>query len=203
MSAPDLLWVCSTGRRTITTWTATTTPVHLCHSTRTWGVIASTILTALDVNGASGVVLSQRVLHHTCVISRILQFCFVDLDSGVFPVGDNTCTVESGDSGQGGNNMETQQVETRGTERGWQQGNSTTANVFLKRMWVVLGQRGLTGQSQNQSYWKLCFTFFFITFLKVLQILSRTRDGYCARLPCFSFYPVDIRTVQNTSRPPS
>lgn len=32
-------------------------------------------------------------------------------------MGDNTCTAESGESGQGGNCMERQQVETRGTER--------------------------------------------------------------------------------------
>lgn len=55
------------------------------------------ILTALDVYGASGVVLSQQILHHTCVIPRILHSRSVDLDSGVFPVGDNTCTAESGD----------------------------------------------------------------------------------------------------------
>ena len=32
-------------------------------------------------------------------------------------MGDNTRTAESGESGQGGNSMETQQVETWGTER--------------------------------------------------------------------------------------
>lgn len=32
-------------------------------------------------------------------------------------MGDNTCTAESGESGQGGNSMETQQVETWGTKR--------------------------------------------------------------------------------------
>lgn len=69
------------------------------------------------MNSASGVVLSQRVLHHTCVIPRILQFRSADLDSGVFPVGDNTSTAESGESGQGGSNMETQLVETWGTEK--------------------------------------------------------------------------------------
>lgn len=88
--------------------------VHLCHFTCCLGV---SILTALDVNSASGVVLSQRVLHHTCVIPRILQFCSADLDSGVFPVGDNTRTAESGESWQGGYSMETQQVETWGTAR--------------------------------------------------------------------------------------
>lgn len=55
------------------------------------------ILTALDVYGASGVVLSQQILHHTCVIPRILHSRIADLDSGVLPVGDNTCTAESGD----------------------------------------------------------------------------------------------------------
>lgn len=79
--------------------------------------LSSSVLTALDVNSASGVVSSQQVLHHTCVIPRILQFCFVDLDSGVLTVGDNTCTAESGESGQGGNSIETQQVETWGIER--------------------------------------------------------------------------------------
>lgn len=54
------------------------------------------ILTALDVDGASGVVLSQQILHHTCVIPRILHSRSADLDSGLFPVGDNTCTAESG-----------------------------------------------------------------------------------------------------------
>lgn len=55
------------------------------------------ILTALDVYGASGVVLSQLILHHTCVVPRILHSRSADQDFGVFPVGDNTCTAESGD----------------------------------------------------------------------------------------------------------
>lgn len=59
-----------------------------------WGVA---ILTGLDVYGASGVVFSQQILHHTCVIPRVLHSRSADLDSGVFPVGDNTCTAESGD----------------------------------------------------------------------------------------------------------
>lgn len=78
-------------------------------------VARESVLTALDVNSASGVVLPQRVLRHTRVIPRILQFCFADLDSGEFPAGDNTCTAESGESGQGGKkkSMETQQVGTQ------------------------------------------------------------------------------------------
>lgn len=64
---------------------------------------AVAILTALDLYSASGVVLSQQILHHTCVIPRILHSRFVDLDSGVFPVGDNTCAAESGDWWQEGN----------------------------------------------------------------------------------------------------
>lgn len=99
----------SSGKRTVIT---TSTTVYMCGIS-----LVESVLTALDVNSASGVVLSQWVLHHTCVIPRILQFCSADLDSGVFPMGDNTCTAESGESGQGGNSMETQQVETWGTER--------------------------------------------------------------------------------------
>lgn len=60
-------------------------------------VLVAGILTALDVYSASKVVFSQCILYHTCVIPRILQFGFADLDFGVFPVGDNTCTAESGD----------------------------------------------------------------------------------------------------------
>ncbi|TNN44833.1 hypothetical protein EYF80_044982 [Liparis tanakae] len=67
------------------------------------------VLTALDVHGAGGVVLSQRVLHHTRIIPRILQLCSVDLDPGVLPAGDNTRWAESGE--------ETQQVATWATER--------------------------------------------------------------------------------------
>ncbi len=106
-----LLFDLSFGKRTVRT---TTTMIYICATSH---AVQESVLTALDVNSASGVVLSQRVLHHTCVIPRILQFCSADLDSGVFPVGDNTCTAESGESGQGGNSMETQQVETWGTER--------------------------------------------------------------------------------------
>lgn len=116
--------------------------VHLCHFTCCLGV---GILTALDINSASGVVLSQWVLHHTCVIPRILQFCSADLDSGVFPVGDNAHTAESGESWQGGNSMETQQVETWGVERqttgqtaAWQQHFALTgihAHLIWGQIW--------------------------------------------------------------------
>lgn len=71
------------------------------------------VLTALDVDGAGGVVPPQRVLHHTRVIPRILQPCSFDLDSGEFPVGENTRAAESGERRQGGSGMETQHVETR------------------------------------------------------------------------------------------
>lgn len=96
------------------------------------------VLTALDVYSASGVVLSQRVLHHTCVIPRILQFCSADLDSGVFPVGDNTRTAESGESGQGGNSMETQLVETWGTER-----QATGQAAAWQQLFALIGTHNL------------------------------------------------------------
>lgn len=102
-----------------------------CTSVPLRSLLRRLLLTALDVNSASGIVLSQLVLHHTRVIPRILQFRSADLDFGVFPVGDNTRTAESGESGQGGNSMERQQVETWGTERqttgqavAWQQRRS-------------------------------------------------------------------------------
>lgn len=79
--------------------------------------LGESVLTGLDVNSAAGVVASQRVFHHACVIPRILQLRWGDLDSGVFPVGDNTCTAESGESGQGGNSLGGQQVESWGTKR--------------------------------------------------------------------------------------
>ena len=85
----------------------------------------------MDVDSASGVVLPPRVLHHTCVIPRILQFRFADLDSGEFPVGDNTHTAESGESGQGGNSMETQQVETWGEKEVENRASSGTAATLL------------------------------------------------------------------------
>jgi len=68
-----------------------------CASVASPRVAEDSVLTALDVHGAGGVVLSQRVLHHTRIIPRILQLCSVDLDSGVFPAGDNTRSAESGE----------------------------------------------------------------------------------------------------------
>lgn len=58
---------------------------------------------------------------------------------------DNTCTAESGESGQGGNSMETQQVETWGTERqttgqaaAWQQRSALSVVTFEWRKLLTL-----------------------------------------------------------------
>ena len=56
-------------------------------------------------------------------------------------MGDNTCTAESGESGQGGNSMETQQVETWETKRqttgqaaAWQQ-RSALIGIHAHSLW--------------------------------------------------------------------
>lgn len=82
------------NRPTVTCVHSQSNDVHVCSCAC---FLVAGILTALDVYSASKVVFSQCILHHTRVIPRILQFCSADLDSGVFPVGDNTCTAESGD----------------------------------------------------------------------------------------------------------
>lgn len=70
----------------------------------------------MDVDGAGGVLLPQRVLHHARVIPRILQPRSVDVDSGVFPVGDNTPAAESGPGAAG--NMETRGANGSKRRRG-------------------------------------------------------------------------------------
>lgn len=113
----------SSGKRTVIT---TSTTVYMCGIS-----LVESVLTALDVNSASGVVLSQWVLHHTCVIPRILQFCSADLDSGVFPEGDNTCTAESGESGQGGNSMKNTTSGNMGDREADNRASSSMATSLL------------------------------------------------------------------------
>lgn len=129
---------------------------HLCHFTCCSGV---SILTALDVNSASGVVPSQWVLHHTCVIPRILQFCSVDLDSGVFPVGDNTHRAESGESWRGGNSMETHSMETWGVADSRANSSMATTCCFDRDTWS-LNLRGKTANDKsNHVFCIICGCF--------------------------------------------
>lgn len=69
--------------------------------------LAGGVLTALDVDGAGGVLPPQRVLRHTRVIPRILQPGAVDLDSGVFAAGEKHSAGESRERVQGPGIMET------------------------------------------------------------------------------------------------